>query len=132
MELFNQEQYQPLIQNGSDPDKDYPPMAHLFLPVSRCEWLLSEIDPQQPNIAFGLCDLGMGFPELGYVDLDELQNLRSEYWGCNPVMANPLFEGKYPMSIYAAAAKICDAITRKNALLKKLYAIDLLNKKAQS
>ena len=39
-------------------------------------WLLTELDPEDPDIAFGLCDLGMGFPELGSVRISELQSLR--------------------------------------------------------
>ncbi|EHM53476.1 DUF2958 domain-containing protein, partial [Cardiobacterium valvarum] len=42
------------------------PVVHLAVPGHEHHWLLSEIDDD--DIAFGLCDLGMGFPELGYVD----------------------------------------------------------------
>jgi hypothetical protein len=31
--------------------------------------------PEDPDIAFGLCDLGLGFPELGTVRISELQVL---------------------------------------------------------
>jgi hypothetical protein len=31
-----------------------------------------ELNPADPDIAFGLCDLGMGFPEMGSVRLSEL------------------------------------------------------------
>ena len=34
------------------------------------------MDPKNEDILFGLCDLGMGFPELGYVSLSELQEVR--------------------------------------------------------
>lgn len=40
-----------------------------------CTWLITEYDPHE-RIAFGWCDLGFGFPELGYVSLDEVQALR--------------------------------------------------------
>jgi hypothetical protein len=39
-----------------------------------CTWLITEYDPAE-RIAFGWCDLGLGFPELGYVSLDEVQAL---------------------------------------------------------
>jgi hypothetical protein len=42
---------------------DFPPVVKLFTPDANCTWLLSEIDPEEPDIAFGLCDLGMGSPE---------------------------------------------------------------------
>ncbi|MEA3273834.1 MAG: DUF2958 domain-containing protein [Pseudomonadota bacterium] len=34
-------------------------------------WLLSELYPDDPNVAFGLCDLALGFPELRDVRLSE-------------------------------------------------------------
>jgi hypothetical protein len=43
---------------------------------AQCTWLLTELDPNDPDIAFGLCDLGMGFPELGGVSVTELQSVR--------------------------------------------------------
>ena len=44
---------------------------------SMCEWLIAEYDPEQ-GIIFGWCDLGIGFPEWGYVTLDELVDLDVE------------------------------------------------------
>ena len=41
-----------------------------FNPCGIGTWYLSELDPET-NIAFGLCDLG--YPELGYVSIDELK-----------------------------------------------------------
>ena len=37
-------------------------------------WLLSEYD-EENNLCFGLMDLGMGFPEIGYLDLDEVNEV---------------------------------------------------------
>jgi hypothetical protein len=51
---------------------DPKPVVKLFTPDGACTWLLTELDPEDPDIAFGLCDLGMGFPELGSVRLSEL------------------------------------------------------------
>lgn len=129
MKLFTDQQYAQLLDNGSlsNRDKDHKPVVHLTIPATRCEWLLSEIDPDQRNIAFGLCDLGFGFPELGYVDLNEIKSIQVPIWGTT-VYANPFFEGKYPMSIYASAARVCECITRNDKLLRKLYAMQLLNK----
>lgn len=47
-----------------------------------CDWHLTEIDSQD-GTAFGLCDLGMGFPELGTVSIQELVENGAEldlYW----------------------------------------------------
>jgi len=40
-------------------------------PVANCTWLISELNPKTGE-CFGLCDLGMGFPELGPVYLSEI------------------------------------------------------------
>lgn len=55
---------------------DHKPVVKLFTPDGACTWLLTELDPADPDIAFGLCDLGMGFPELGSVRLSELAAVR--------------------------------------------------------
>lgn len=118
MELFTKEQREQLLKNGQpeNRDKDHPPVVHLTLPGTNCEWLLSELDPENPTIAFGLCDLGMGFPEMGYVDLEELQSLSVGPFGFS-VFCNPLFEGKYPLSVYWKASKVRSCITRDEKLL---------------
>lgn len=52
------------------------PVCKLFTPDAQFTWLIVEADPEEPNRLFGLCDLGTGFPELGYVSLAELTALR--------------------------------------------------------
>ena len=42
------------------------PVVKLFTPDANATWLLSEIDPEDSDRAFGLCGLGLGCPELGY------------------------------------------------------------------
>jgi hypothetical protein len=37
-------------------------------------WLLTELDPEDGDLAFGLCDLGTGFPELASVRISELES----------------------------------------------------------
>lgn len=54
---------------------DPPCVVRLFIPGTRAEWHLTEIDPDDEDLAFGLCDLGLGFPELGYVRFSELRSL---------------------------------------------------------
>ena len=53
--------------------EDFRPVVKLFTPWGGCTWLLRELDPENPDIAFGLCDLGMGCPELGSVSLAEIE-----------------------------------------------------------
>ena len=50
------------------------PVVKLFNPCGAQTWLITEIEPGT-NSAFGLCDMGMGSPELGYVSIDELAAL---------------------------------------------------------
>ena len=57
---------------------DHKPVVKLFTPDAGCTWLLTEIDPDDLDRAFGLCDLGFGCPELGYVSLSELASVRGK------------------------------------------------------
>jgi Protein of unknown function (DUF2958) len=80
MKLLTNAQHAQLIENGErrkvDDNFDPPPVVKLFTPDASCTWLLTEIDPEDTDRAFGLCDLGLGFPELGYVSLRELLTVR--------------------------------------------------------
>ena len=89
-------------RSGAGADIDPRPVVRLFLPDGRATWLLSELDPTAPTRAFGLCDLGLGSPELGYVDLIDLARLR----GCQrlAVERDRHFVADRPLSVYAAAA----------------------------
>jgi len=40
---------------------------------------LTEIDPEGPDLAFGLCDLGMGVPEPGSVSITELTSVAGPF-----------------------------------------------------
>ncbi|MEM1269176.1 MAG: DUF2958 domain-containing protein [Bacteroidota bacterium] len=57
-----------VAQRAGLPEPDHVPVVRLFVPLSRCCWLLSEV--YENGRAYGWCDLG--WPELGYVSLDEL------------------------------------------------------------
>lgn len=84
MELLTADIRERLLANGrirrdwpmGDAEPDFFPVVKLFTPDAACTWLLTEIDPDDEDIAFGLCDLGMGFPELGSVSLSELVAVR--------------------------------------------------------
>src|ERR1700748_2754990 len=111
MQLFTKSQYAQLIKNGSDrnPNKDYPPVVKLFMTNTACTWLISELDPENPDIAFGLCDLGMGCPELGSVSINELQQAQSPR-KFRFLSRDTFFTGDYPLSVYARAAREADEI----------------------
>ena len=63
------------IAHHQEPE-DFHPVVKLFCPWNGATWLLTELDVDDPDIAFGLCDLGMGFPEIGSVSLSELAAVR--------------------------------------------------------
>jgi Protein of unknown function (DUF2958) len=53
-------------RNGSDDPQpiDPHPVVKLFTPDAGATWLLTELDPEDDDLAFGLMDLGLGEPEL--------------------------------------------------------------------
>jgi len=109
MELFTKQQYELLIKNGSDqnPEKDHRPEVMLFMTNTNWVWLLSELDPNNPDIAFGLCDLGVGCPELGYVSISELKEAQCSL---SYLERNSSFKGSFPISVYANAAHKMDVL----------------------
>lgn len=80
--LITDEPQAQMLANGtrSSEDETYDPMpvVKLFTPDAAATWLLSEIDPEDHDIAFGLCDLGLGYPELGTVRFTEIAALRGK------------------------------------------------------
>jgi hypothetical protein len=82
MQLLNEELTRQLVANhqtgqyreGYDPQ----PVVKFFNPAGAGTWLIASMDPHT-RVMFGLCDLGMGFPELGLVLFDELADYRSPF-----------------------------------------------------
>ena len=109
MELLTDELKEQLLANGrqqapvrgTDAEIDFFPVVKLFTPDAGASWLLSEIDPDEPDLAFGLCDLGLGFPELGF-RLSELTALRG-HLGL-PIERDLHFTPTKPLSAYASEA----------------------------
>jgi len=90
-------------------EADFLPVVKLFTPDAACTWLLSELDPDDPDIAFGLCDLGMGCPELGSVGISELEAVRGRLG--LPVERDIHFSPVHTLMTYARAAWEAAAIT---------------------
>ena len=87
---------------------DFYPVVKLFSPYSRATWLLTELDPTT-NVAFGLCDLGMGHPELGDVSIDELEGSVTK-WGGKFVERDMYWDAEKPLSVYASEARTRGAV----------------------
>ena len=106
MKLITQSQLHALRQNGirahQDAAFDPRPVVKLFTPDGPCTWLLAYLGPDEGDIAFGLCDLGLGFAECGSVRLSEIRSVRGQLG--LPVERDKFFQAGYPLSVYARAA----------------------------
>jgi hypothetical protein len=67
MKLLTRDQERRMRDNGAanaeragkdGKTEDFQPVVKLFCPWNGATWLLAELDPEDPDIAFGLCDLG--------------------------------------------------------------------------
>lgn len=107
--LITKAQHAKLLKNGlavryGDVEGgDLKPVVKLFTPDADCTWLLSELDPDDHDTAFGLADLGLGHPELGWVWLPEVRNLRGKLG--LPVERDQHFEARATMDDYADVAR---------------------------
>ncbi len=90
------------IEAGED-TIDHHPVVKLFTPDGGATWLLSETDPEDPDIAFGLCDLGLGYPELGSVRLSVLMAHRGRLG--LPIERDLHFKAEAPLRTYAERAR---------------------------
>jgi hypothetical protein len=115
MQLLTDELRAKLVNNGAIPDDDHWPVVKFFNPTGAATWLISEAMPEEPDILFGLCDLGMGEPELGSVRLSELQAVKVAF-GLG-IERDLHFVARHPLSVYAEAARHQGAITTIPSLL---------------
>lgn len=93
------------IDKGNDA-VDFKPVIKLFTPDAQCTWLITELDAD--GLLFGLCDLGLGCPELGYVSLVELASVRGRLG--LPVERDLHFTAAKTLSAYAEEARIAGHI----------------------
>jgi hypothetical protein len=108
-ELLRPETRIKLLQNfkdqqdkkGTGREIDFEPVAKLFVPWGAATFLITECDGD--GLAFGLSDLGFGTPELGYISLDELSEIRGPGGLC--VEEDLHFRSDKPLSGYAADAR---------------------------
>ena len=84
------------------------PVVKLFTPDAGCTWLLSELEADGDTL-FGLCDLGFGFAEIGYVSLSELLSVRGNIG--LPVERDRNWKATKSLSDYAEEANRIGRIT---------------------
>src|SRR5258708_14109260 len=122
MDLMPDDIRQRLLANGAaEVEIDHVPVVKFFDPTGAATWLITEMMPDEPDILFGLCDLGMGCPELGYVSLAELQSVTGRL-GLG-IERDLYFTARFPLSVYAPAAQIPDATTASNHPLAQPAAV---------
>lgn len=103
-ELLTVEDRVALLVNALLDERDPFPVTKLFTPDAGATWLLTECDPDEPDQLFGLCDLGLGYPEIGYVSLTEITSIRGPLG--LPVERDGHFVARKTLSAYADEARI--------------------------
>ena len=121
MELVTAEQRRQLIENWNLESDALRPVVKIFSPVGSATWLIASMNPQDEDTMYGLCDLGLGYPELGYVRLSELQSMTvpvSPGGSIGMGLEQDLyFKPSHSLSTYAEAARQNGVITEEPRLL---------------
>lgn len=112
MDLYTPEQFEQLLQNGQDSQQanakgmmfDPEPVVKWFAPFGAATWLITEIHPDDPTIAFGLADLGMGLPEIGNISVSEIQSIVGP--AGLKIERDLFFKADRPLSLYAEEARL--------------------------
>lgn len=92
MKIITEKIRKQLLANWTDDEGTEKPPLRLFNPVSDATWLIHSMDPENEDNVFGLCDLGMGFPELGYASISDITAAATP--------ANLTFKGKTTTAHY--------------------------------
>lgn len=115
MELVTPEQRETLLANGARRGVDHVPVVKLFNPCGAGTWFVTELDPEDESIAFGLADLGFGTPEIGSFSLEELKAFKGPF-GLG-IERDLYFEAKFTLSAYAEAARAAGRIVEYGPVL---------------
>ena len=118
MQLLTQDLRERLIANGKT-QGDHAPVVKFFSPVGSATWLFSELDDDGDTL-FGLCDLGFDCPEMGSASLAEIAAVTLPF-GLS-IERDLCFEGRFPLTVYADAARLCGGITEDKARLEAAAA----------
>jgi len=110
--LITEEQRAQLLANGhayaTGKARDPLPVVRLFSPVAHATWLLAALDPADGDTAYGLCDVGIGMPELGDVEVSDLASIVGPLK--RPVLRDLYFQPTRPLSEYAQLARLDGSI----------------------
>ena len=116
-----------LIKNWPLQGEKLIPAIKIFSPVGGATWLICSMDPEEPDLLFGLCDPDLGFPEVGYTSLTALQNMKVPVrFRIGPrVLEHHMqlerdlhFKATHSLSVYAQAARHNRGITENSQHLE--------------
>jgi hypothetical protein len=111
--LITDEQRARLLANGRARAEgrklDPLPVVRLFTPDAHATWLLTELDPDDGDRAFGLCDVGIGMPTLDHVRLSDLAAIRGPL--DRPIERDLYFTARRPLSEYVQLAQENGSVT---------------------
>ena len=62
--------------DGKEPE-NVPVVVKFFNPAGAATWYVTEFDGE--DTFYGLCNLGIGPPEMGYISFSELQRIRGAF-----------------------------------------------------
>ena len=106
-----------LLANGAaETETDHYPVVKLFNPCGAATWIITEM-MEDGDTLFGLCDLGFGTPELGYVSLAEIESVKGPF-GLG-IERDLHFRPLFPLSVYAEAARFTRHVTEDRRLLRE-------------
>ena len=94
---------------NADESANTKPVLKLFNPCGAATWLITSIDEDGDRM-FGLCDMGFGSPELGYVSLKEVKAIRTKPFGLGIERDMHWNNGGHSLDAFAAAARDRGAI----------------------
>lgn len=81
MKMLLKKQREQLLKNHRESAEtgltNHYPVVKFFCPWGAGTWLISEMD--EDGRMFGLCDPGLGTPEVGYVMFDEICSVRGPW-----------------------------------------------------
>ena len=109
-------------------DIDPIPVIKLFTRDGSATWLLTELDSNDQDRAFGLSDTG-GALRLGYLSLSEITSINKRRG--HPVEYDPSFLPQFRLSVYAAAARQTGSIAAAEARLQDTSGYSTLTRASQ-